>query len=546
MSKHVLSLIFISITLFGSLKAGGKGCGHSHMMKGFKPGYIPGKPMEGKVKSLQNQISGSSVTDSTHPMKIVADYSAIPEGPGKEVIVASMEKSVLPRIMGMFKVVGNGRIPSFPTSGCEQLLGSSIPTSYQTNETEADFLLFVGLENDPRFLGSAGACISNTEEKRPVIGVMLIGPSYHDMTTTSELQGFDDTMVHEIFHALGFSPDLFDIFPIDLNNYTRTITQTINGQTSQFTALTSPRLVEEARRYFNCPSLEYVPLEDEGGEGSQGSHWEENILFEEMMTPTGVTGNSPLSRFTVAFFNELGVYEVDMNKAQPFTAGQNAGCGFYNNNCSTQYNIFCNQSSPNTCTANFLTKGLCESTNFNNGCYMNFQFFNRQCDWAQSQELTKTSPMEGFGLNSRCFETVSSSINNLGCYRSRCDNGSVVVIVQNDNGSGESEHTCSAGETITIGQTLSIKCPSNTSAFCASLSPSCPNNCNGSGLCLNDGTCFCNIFTKGNDCSIVEACTFGQRVCSISTLPLSSGSSLKNALKLSIFVGYSVLSYVFM
>ena len=31
------------------------------------------------------------------------------------------------------------------------------------------------------------------------------------------------------------------------------------------------KVLEYARQYFNCPTLEYVPLEDEGKKGSKGS-----------------------------------------------------------------------------------------------------------------------------------------------------------------------------------------------------------------------------------------------------------------------------------
>eukprot|EP00331_Platyophrya_macrostoma_P032440 CAMPEP_0176459264 /NCGR_PEP_ID=MMETSP0127-20121128/33149_1 /TAXON_ID=938130 /ORGANISM="Platyophrya macrostoma, Strain WH" /LENGTH=80 /DNA_ID=CAMNT_0017850119 /DNA_START=56 /DNA_END=295 /DNA_ORIENTATION=+ len=39
-----------------------------------------------------------------------------------------------------------------------------------------------------------------------------------------------------------------------------------------------PKLVEYAREYFACDSLMGIELENQGGEGTIGSHWERRIL----------------------------------------------------------------------------------------------------------------------------------------------------------------------------------------------------------------------------------------------------------------------------
>lgn len=42
--------------------------------------------------------------------------------------------------------------------------------------------------------------------------------------------------------------------------------------------LVTPKVVEEARRHFNCSDLEGAELEDQGGEGTALTHWEKRIL----------------------------------------------------------------------------------------------------------------------------------------------------------------------------------------------------------------------------------------------------------------------------
>lgn len=42
--------------------------------------------------------------------------------------------------------------------------------------------------------------------------------------------------------------------------------------------LVTPRVKEEARTHFNCPTLEGAELENQGGEGTALTHWEKRIF----------------------------------------------------------------------------------------------------------------------------------------------------------------------------------------------------------------------------------------------------------------------------
>ena len=46
--------------------------------------------------------------------------------------------------------------------------------------------------------------------------------------------------------------------------------------------ITLPGVVEYAREYFDCNNLTGVELENQGGSGTQGSHWERRILGDEV------------------------------------------------------------------------------------------------------------------------------------------------------------------------------------------------------------------------------------------------------------------------
>ena len=64
------------------------------------------------------------------------------------------------------------------------------------------------------------------------------------------------------------------------NVYARGVT--LRGAARQ--VIKSPKVLETARKYFNCPSINGVEIENEGGSGSAGAHWERAILHNEQMT----------------------------------------------------------------------------------------------------------------------------------------------------------------------------------------------------------------------------------------------------------------------
>jgi len=93
------------------------------------------------------------------------------------------------------------------------------------------------------------------------------------------------TTLHEVTHALGFSSDLFQKF-IDENGNKRkdpVIPFTAaNGQQQQ--GLATPNVLAYARQFYGCDSWYVIPLENDGGSGTAGSHLERTLYFNENMT----------------------------------------------------------------------------------------------------------------------------------------------------------------------------------------------------------------------------------------------------------------------
>ena len=71
-----------------------------------------------------------------------------------------------------------------------------------------------------------------------------------------------------------------------------------NGDETHSTIKTD-LVVYTAKQYFGCATITSIPLENEGGVGSMGSHWERSLMGDEIMTASDIYEAS-LSIFTLA------------------------------------------------------------------------------------------------------------------------------------------------------------------------------------------------------------------------------------------------------
>ena len=113
-------------------------------------------------------------------------------------------------------------------------------------------------------------------------------------------------ITHEMGHVLGLGT-LWDRFGLKADNFSYT------GQN----ALT------EYRRLSGNAAATFVPLENTGGAGTQGSHWRESVFESELMTGFD-SGRMELSRLTIAALQDLG-YEVNYSAADAYTLPLRAG-----------------------------------------------------------------------------------------------------------------------------------------------------------------------------------------------------------------------------
>lgn len=231
---------------------------------------------------------------------------------------------------------------------------------------DADFVLYVGALATERcshenIISYAAYCQQEAKMDRPIAGYANLCPNMIS-TQPQEFIGMLSTVKHEIIHALGFSAGLFAFYrdqdgnPLTSRsadglppfNYSlglyqwsdkvvRKVERLWNVRDNKIVhhtvyLLVTPRVVEEARKHFNCPVLEGMELENQGGMGTELNHWEKRLLENEAMTGSH-TQNRVLSRITLALMEDTGWYKANYSMAEKLDWGRGMGCEFVRKSC---------------------------------------------------------------------------------------------------------------------------------------------------------------------------------------------------------------------
>ncbi len=151
-------------------------------------------------------------------------------------------------------------------------------------------------------LGQAGPTWLRSGSYLPARGVMQF-----DSADLSAMES-NGTLLHVILHEMGHVLGLGTIWD-DLG-----LVVGLGGTSPQFVG---PQATAEYNSIFGLSSPS-VPVENNGGPGTAGSHWEESVFDNELMTGYINGTVIPLSRVTAAQFADLG-YQVNLDAADAFS-----------------------------------------------------------------------------------------------------------------------------------------------------------------------------------------------------------------------------------
>ena len=183
-------------------------------------------------------------------------------------------------------------------------------------------LLIFGMFSDlgEDILAAATSLYSISKNGQPIVGIVYISNNI-DFSVKNSEEYFTSIILHELTHVLGFD---FTHFYYELN-----IVFKQNG----IYYINSNKVLEVAKKYFNCSTIEGVALEDYGSYGTQASHWEAKILLGDYMNGYIYTEEQVISEFTLALLEDTGYYKVNYYTGGLMRYGKNKGCNFLNNKC---------------------------------------------------------------------------------------------------------------------------------------------------------------------------------------------------------------------
>ena len=189
-----------------------------------------------------------------------------------------------------------------------------------------DLVIFGTVQDlDSSTLATASAKKYQIGDGQPYVGLVKINKNV-DYSKPNSREYFQATFLHEFTHILGFSKHFFE-------NYSKKINKKVDKNGINRLYLTGTKLLEVAKRYYNCDSLEGVPLENLGGEGTSGSHWEARYLLGEYMNGYSYTEEQVISEFTLAVLEDSGYYKPNYYTGGLMRFGKNKGCQFLEDFC---------------------------------------------------------------------------------------------------------------------------------------------------------------------------------------------------------------------
>lgn len=366
------------------------------------------------LRRMQITAAASSSTPFT-PIRIYFDYTTL----DNQSDVSLTEKENIKKILSITKLIYERLLLvqrfnfNLRIRACDSRI--SISSTVSTTGINADLVIFPFIDNSPS--GStqayASGCVLAASNNRPVAGIIGFTKNL-DTEVGNWMEYFVSLAVHEIGHVLLFNPSIFDLFidkdwnqiPID-----KVIKkEVINGLERQL--LITPKVVEAAKRHFNCSELIGVELENQGGTGTAGSHWEARVMLSDLMIGVAYD-EAVLSEITLAFYEDSGWYKTNSYTGGLFRYGKNQGCDFLSKKCtkngtSDYPNEFCsNGAYSNVCTAGYLSKGICYITEMEKALDSPYRYFNNP--FIGGYRLADYCPIAAVPTNSSQYYPYSCS-----------------------------------------------------------------------------------------------------------------------------------------
>jgi len=488
----LIALLFISSALSGCI----------HESLDIKLEQVPDEEVEG---GDDGDSDGPRMLAASYGgLRIVADYTHFTNAPSN--IKNYVKNQLLPAAINYFratlqvKQLSKLKIPG--SSAC----GLSVPSKYRSG-IKADLVLFItGESSSQSFLAWAKPCAQLSSDKRPFVG--QVNFNFRGLIPESDYQFQADlpTTMHEITHVLGFSQSLYDHWPKGSTIRTKNVA----GKTVKY--LDANPLTKTVREHFGCSSAPGAYLEDAGGSGSAGAHFERRIFMNEYMTASEIR-DARITKFTLSLLDSTGWYKVNYKMQEPIYWGKGKGCSFLDSRCSSQkFSEFCGTMGAGGCTFHGKNGGYCGNSGggsvldrFADNCPYVAAYSNMDCE-DPGDERGAYLAAEGYGEGSKCFMGTlypGSALSKARayCFKYECSKQSDGDYTLKVHVGGKTVSCTNKGNEKVSGFGGNLHCP-DPNKYCSTIGKKyCKRGCMGKGTCTSSGKCQCRSGWGLSDCS---------------------------------------------
>jgi hypothetical protein len=375
--KEVLLFLTISIQIF-FINSHGR-CGSDKIKT--KPTINTAVEKEKDLRFLQEK--------KWEPIKILVDYTFLDSQAG------NIDKNMLDYAKRItehtIKIFENIIMVQKYTSkilkvneNCDMIPLTKMNPDLTSKGLEGDIVIFPFFDEKAEELTEAYAspCSQHPTNFRPITGLMAFNPKNFKVNFKNAFEYYTLLVLHEINHILSFNSFLFDFFidpitnaKIGKNNIIKE--KVVNGIKRQM--IVTPKVIQAAKKHFNCDLIDGLELENQGGDGSAGSHWEARLMLGDFMIAETYAENV-LSEISLALMEDSGWYKINYYTGGLFRYGKNEGCNFLTKKCiengvSRNPNVFAMTPNAQMCHASNLSKGISMMTEAKKDLDKNYQYF---------------------------------------------------------------------------------------------------------------------------------------------------------------------------
>jgi len=458
------------------------------------------------MSSLQDQ--GRMLSSSYPQIRMRASFDPLDSAPSS--FKSYVQNELAPAVLSWFE--GALRV-RFPVSGKlkvdkSTVCGVKTPQELRDGVDADYFIIFDHGTKSSSTVATSGACTTASGTRRPLIASSLFNRNQFIPANGNAIIHEKNIylLIHEMMHTLAFSAMHYNNF-IDLDGNRREgHVKKVQLSSGTHTVIDIPDLTERLRKFYGCSSLPGIYMENDGGDGTAGSHMERKFFLYETMCSGGILGRR-VSEFSLAFLEGSGWYVPDYDYAEPFFFGQGQGCDFFETSGSSsasKFDEYCS-GGERGCANSGVGGGRCMSDSKSDGLKYIDPTEDAHCSNPNGEDYARLPDLQVFGrgAESKCFtgtlNTRKSNSPTTFCFKYSCSGSgsSTELTVQ----VGNHNIVCDREEEKTVdGYFGVVNCP-DPLTFCNTVGKKyCPRNCMGRGSCVND-KCVCRSGYSGVDCA---------------------------------------------